>query len=152
MSQVRIGYAAGAFDLFHIGHLNLLRHAKSECDYLIAGVVSDEMLEKNKGITAFIPLAERMEIVSSIRYVDAVHAEVLPDKLDTWRQLNFNVFFKGDDWRGTEKGVRLEREFEAVGVEVVYFPYTASTSSRQLRRVIEDAGSVDESLAGGLSG
>lgn len=152
MSVDRIGYAAGAFDLFHIGHLNLLRHAKSHCDFLIAGVVSDEMLEQHKGITAFIPLSERMEIVSSVRYVDAVHAEVVPNKLDTWRELNFNVFFKGDDWRGTEKGMRLEREFAAVGVEVVYFPYTASTSSRQLRRVIEDSGSIGEHIASGFSG
>jgi glycerol-3-phosphate cytidylyltransferase len=133
---LRIGYAAGAFDLFHIGHLNLLRHAKSECDVLIAGVVSDEMLQLTKGITPVIPLTERMEIVSHISYVDRVHAEVVPDKLDTWKELRFTHFFKGDDWRGTEKGLRLEREFAEVGVEVVYFPYTMSTSSTVLRRAL----------------
>ena len=133
----KVGYAAGAFDLFHIGHLNLLRHAKDHCDYLVAGVVSDEMLRANKGITPVISLAERLEIVSSITYVDHAHAEVLPDKLDTWRELRFDVFFKGDDWRGTAKGERLEREFAAVGVEVVYFPYTVSTSSTQLRRALD---------------
>ena len=132
----RIGYAAGAFDLFHIGHLNILKHAKSQCDYLIAGVVSDEMLELTKGITPVIPLAERLEIVRSIEYVDEAVAETLPDKLDTWRELRFDVFFKGDDWRGTEKGMRLEREFAAVGVEVVYFPYTMTTSSTQLRKAL----------------
>ena len=132
----RVGYAAGAFDLFHIGHLNILKHAKSQCDYLIAGVVSDEMLELTKGITPVIPLAERLEIVQSIDYVDEAVAETVPDKLDTWRELRFDVFFKGDDWRGTEKGLRLEREFAAVGVEVVYFPYTMTTSSTQLRKAL----------------
>jgi glycerol-3-phosphate cytidylyltransferase len=132
----RIGYAAGAFDLFHIGHLNILRHAKSECDYLIAGVVSDEMLELTKGAAPVVPLHERLEIVRSIAYVDEAVAETVPDKLDMWRELRFDVFFKGDDWRGTEKGLRLEREFAAVGVEVVYFPYTMTTSSTQLRRAL----------------
>ena len=133
----KIGYAAGAFDLFHVGHLNILKHAKSQCDYLIAGVVSDEMLQRTKGITPVIPLAERLEIVSHISYVDEARAEVLEDKLDTWRDVRFDVFFKGDDWRGTEKGLRLEREFAAVGVEVVYFPYTMHTSSTQLRRALD---------------
>lgn len=132
----RIGYAAGAFDLFHIGHLNILKHAKSQCDYLIAGVVSDEMLLETKGISPVIPLAERLEIVRNISFVDEARAEVLPDKLDTWREVRFDVFFKGDDWRGTEKGLRLEREFAAVGVEVVYFPYTMNTSSTALRRAL----------------
>ncbi|CAN5310514.1 adenylyltransferase/cytidyltransferase family protein [soil metagenome] len=134
--MTRIGYAAGGFDLFHIGHLNVLKHAKSACDYLIAGVVSDEMLELTKGVSPVIPLAERLEIVRSISFVDDAVAEVLPDKLDTWRELKFDVFFKGDDWRGTEKGLRLEREFGAVGVEVVYFPYTVTTSSTLLRRAL----------------
>jgi glycerol-3-phosphate cytidylyltransferase len=132
----RVGYAAGAFDLFHIGHLNILKHAKSQCDYLIAGVVSDEMLRRNKGIDPVIPLAERLEIVRNIGYVDEAVAETVPDKLDMWRELHFDVFFKGDDWRGTEKGMRLEREFAEVGVEVVYFPYTMTTSSTTLRRAL----------------
>ncbi|MCU1557975.1 MAG: gct [Microbacteriaceae bacterium] len=146
----KIGYAAGAFDLFHVGHLNILKHAKSQCDYLIAGVVSDEMLQSTKGITPVIPLAERLEIVSHISYVDEARAEMLPDKLDTWREIGFNVFFKGDDWRGTEKGIRLEREFAAVGVEVVYFPYTMHTSSTQLRRALDAitaTGSIVEAQA-----
>lgn len=133
---VRVGYAAGAFDLFHIGHLNILKHAKNECDYLIAGVVSDEMLRLTKGVDPVIPLAERIEIVRNIGFVDEAVAETVPDKLEMWQQLQFDVFFKGDDWRGTEKGMRLEREFAAVGVEVVYFPYTMTTSSTQLRRAL----------------
>jgi glycerol-3-phosphate cytidylyltransferase len=133
----RIGYAPGAFDLFHVGHLNLLKHAKSRCDFLIAGVVSDEVLRTQKGVTPVIPLAERLEIVRNIRFVDDAVAAVVPDKLDIWRELRFDVFFKGNDWRGTEKGERLEREFAAVGVEVVYFPYTLSTSSTALRRALD---------------
>jgi glycerol-3-phosphate cytidylyltransferase len=132
-----LGYAAGAFDLFHIGHLNILKHARSQCDHLIAGVVSDEMLELTKGSRPVIPLAERLEIVSAISFVDEARAETVPDKLDTWRDVGFTTFFKGDDWRGTEKGLRLEREFAAVGVEVVYFPYTMHTSSTQLRRALD---------------
>lgn len=133
----RVGYAAGAFDLFHVGHLNILKHARSQCDFLIAGVVSDEMLELTKGRPPIVPLFERLEIVRNIRFVDEAVAEVVPDKLDTWRSLRFDVFFKGDDWRGTEKGERLEREFAAVGVDVVYFPYTVSTSSTELRRALD---------------
>ncbi len=131
--MARIGYAAGAFDLFHIGHLNILKHAKNECDFLIAGVVSDEMLELTKGAPPIVPLAERLEIVRSIKYVDDAVPEVVPDKLETWRDLKFDVFFKGDDWRDTERGLRLEQEFAAVGVEVIYFPYTVHTSSTALR-------------------
>jgi glycerol-3-phosphate cytidylyltransferase len=131
-----IGYAPGAYDLFHIGHLNLLRHAAEQCDHLVAGVVSDEMLVLTKGRAPVIPLAERMEIVRSLRIVDEVHAEVVPDKIDTWREVGFDVIFKGDDWRGTEKGRRLERDFGAVGVEVRYFPYTVHTSSTALRRAL----------------
>jgi glycerol-3-phosphate cytidylyltransferase len=131
-----VGYAPGAYDLFHIGHLNVLRHAADNCDFLIAGVVSDEVLRKTKGRTPVVPLAERMEIVRNLRFVDAVHAEVVPDKIDTWRDVRFDVIFKGDDWRGTAKGDRLERDFSAVGVEVRYFPYTMHTSSTMLRKAL----------------
>ena len=134
--SIRIGYAPGAYDLFHVGHLNLLRHAKSRCDFLIAGVVSDDMLELTKGRRPVIPLEERLAIVSHISYVDRAIAEVVPDKLETWESVRFNVLFKGDDWRGTAKGEKLERDFAAVGVEIVYFPYTLHTSSSMLRRAL----------------
>lgn len=132
----RIGYAAGAFDLFHVGHLNILRHAKQQCDVLVAGVVSDEMLREVKGIDPCVPTLERVEIVRAIRWVDDVHVETVPDKIDTWREVGFTHFFKGDDWRGTDRGLRLEHDFAQVGVEVVYFPYTAHTSSTALRRAL----------------
>jgi glycerol-3-phosphate cytidylyltransferase len=131
-----VGYAPGAYDLFHVGHLNVLRHAAAHCDVLVAGVVADEVLLQTKGRLPVIPLAERMEIVGSLRFVDRVHAEVVPDKLDTWREVRFDVIFKGDDWRGTPKGDRLERDFASVGVEVRYFPYTVHTSSTALRRAL----------------
>jgi len=133
----RIGYAGGAFDLFHIGHLNLLRHARANCDFLIAGVLTDEMLELTKGQSPIVPFAERLEIVRHISYVDDVHAESVPDKLDTWREVGFDRYFKGDDWRSTERGRRLEADFTEVGVEVVYFPYTVHTSSTMLRLALE---------------
>lgn len=141
-----VGYAPGAYDLFHIGHLNLLRRAAEQCDHLIAGVVSDEMLIRAKGRPPVIPLAERMEIVASLRIVDEVHAEVVPDKVDTWRAVGFDVLFKGDDWRGTEKGLALERRFAEVGVEIRYFPYTVHTSSTVLRRALA---AIDEAPRGG---
>lgn len=130
---IRIGYAAGAFDLFHIGHLNILNRAKENCDYLIAGVASDEMCERNKGQLPVIPLEERLEIISSLRCVDRAFPEVLPDKLDTWSELGFNIYFKGDDWKGTPRGLELEDRFARVGVSVHYFPYTVQTSSTLLR-------------------
>ncbi|MER6053000.1 adenylyltransferase/cytidyltransferase family protein [Streptomyces sp. NPDC001793] len=137
----RVGYAPGVYDLFHVGHLNLLRHARSRCDHLVAGVVSDDMARRAKGQAPVIPLIERLEIVRSVRYVDAAFVETVPDKLDTWQQVRFDVIFKGDDWRGTSKGIRLERDFAPLGVEVVYFPYTVHTSSTLLRAALDVLGS-----------
>jgi glycerol-3-phosphate cytidylyltransferase len=137
-AMIRIGYAPGAFDLFHIGHLNLLRQAKERCDFLIAGVVTDEVLIKHKKITPVIPLAERLEIVRGVRFVDMAHAAMTNDKTEIWRELRFNILFKGDDWQGTGKGIRLERDFAALGVEVAYFPYTQATSSSALRRTLQN--------------
>lgn len=132
----RVGYAPGVYDLFHIGHLNILRRASERCDHLIAGVVSDEMTLMAKGKTPVVPLSERLEIVSHIDFVDEAVAETVPDKLDVWADHPFDVIFKGDDWRGTAKGGRLERKFAKVGVEVFYLPYTAHTSSTHLRSVL----------------
>lgn len=132
----RIGYAPGVYDLFHIGHLNILRNARDRCDYLIAGVVSDEMCRRAKGKAPVIPLVERLEIVAGVKYVDCAIVESLPEKLDTWREVGFTVIFKGDDWRGTAKGTKLEHDFADVGVDVVYLPYTMHTSSSLLRRVL----------------
>jgi glycerol-3-phosphate cytidylyltransferase len=146
-----VGYAPGAYDMFHVGHLNILRQAKQHCDHLIAGVVSDEMCRLAKGKSPVVPLAERMEIVSHISFVDEVVAEVVPDKVETWRSVRFDVLFKGDDWRGTPKGLKLERDFADLGVQIVYFPYTMHTSSTLLRKaldgMVEDAPQVASARA-----
>jgi glycerol-3-phosphate cytidylyltransferase len=134
--MIRIGYAPGAYDLFHIGHLNLLRCAKERCDFLIAGVVADNVLIRHKKVTPVIPEADRLEIVRNIRFVDMARLAMTNDKTEIWKELRFNVLFKGDDWSGTEKGRALEHDFAALGVEVVYFPYTQGTSSSALRRTI----------------
>jgi glycerol-3-phosphate cytidylyltransferase len=146
--MIRIGYAPGAFDLFHIGHLNLLRRAKESCDYLIAGVVSDEVLIARKGVTPVIPFGERIEIVRNCRHVDAAYAAMTDDKLEIWRDLRFSVLFKGDDWQGTEKGIQLERQFAEVGVEVAYFSYTHATSSSRLRLTLQNIDELSKYVTG----
>lgn len=135
--MTRIGFAPGVYDLFHIGHLNILRRARRHCDRLIAGVTSDDLAERLKGRRPVIPLSERLEIVASLRCVDVAVVEAEEDKMETWKRLGFHVIFKGDDWRGTPKWLELERRFAPVGVEVVYFPYTVHTSSTLLRASLE---------------
>lgn len=132
-----IGYAPGVYDLFHVGHLNILRRAKSQCDYLVAGVVSDERAISAKGRRPIVPLVERLAIVSSISYVDEAVVEDVPTKLDMWKLVKFDVIFKGDDWRGTSKGRKLEEDLAGVGVEVAYLPYTVHTSSTVLRQALD---------------
>ena len=135
--KLRVGYAPGVYDLFHVGHLNILRRARERCDVLVAGVVSDENAFRVKGRMPVIPLAERLEIVSSIGLVDRAVAEIWPDKLTAWEHVRFDVIFKGDDWRATPKGEQLERDMESVGVQVEYFPYTVRTSSTILRAALD---------------
>lgn len=137
MAGRRIAYAPGVYDLFHIGHLNVLRNAKERCDHLIAGVVTDELALRVKGLEPIVPLDERLAIVGSIRYVDEAVAEDLPHKLEMWERLRFNAIIKGDDWQGTDRGDKLEADFAKVGVEVIYVPYTTQTSSTMLRRVLQ---------------
>lgn len=135
--MTRIGFAPGVYDLFHIGHLNILREARRHCDRLVAGVTSDDLTAQLKGRVPVVPLAERLDIVRSVRYVDEVVVESEVDKLKTWKRIGFHVIFKGDDWRGTPKWEEFERRFAKVGVEVVYFPYTMHTSSTLLRGALE---------------
>lgn len=138
MSKNIIGYTTGVFDLFHIGHLNILTRAKMQCDYLIVGITTDELCEQRKAKKPIIPFVERMEIVKSIRFVDEVVAQVDMEKMLAWRSLKFDKMFVGDDWRGTPEWKIMEEQFNAVGVEVVYFPYTRNTSSTLLRHVLEE--------------
>ena len=132
-----IGYTTGVFDLFHVGHLNILRNARLECDYLIVGVTTDELSEEKKGKRPIIPFAERMEIVENIKFVDNVVPQTSYDKLEAWNNLHFNKMFVGDDWKGSDKWKRLEKDFKKLGVEICYFPYTKHTSSTRIRKIVE---------------
>lgn len=130
-----IGYTTGVFDLFHIGHLNILRRAKEQCDYLIVGVTTDELVSyKHK--KAVIPFEERRAIVEAIRYVDKAVPQESMDKMAAWEKYQFDVMFVGDDWKGTEKWNKIEADMERVGVRVVYFPYTKGTSSTLINEVL----------------
>jgi len=117
-----IGYTTGVYDLFHIGHLNLLKNAKGLCDKLIVGVTVDKLVEyKNK--RSVIPFEERIEIVRSIKFVDAAIPQESLDKYEAWEKLHFDVLFVGDDWYHSDRWQELEDRFKKVGVRVVYFPY-----------------------------
>ena len=131
-----IGYTSGVYDLFHIGHLNLLRKAKGMCDKLVVGVTTDELVSyKNK--KAVIPFHERMEIVRSSRYVDSVVPQENMDKFEMWKKLKFDVMFVGDDWYASDKWEELEKQFKEVGVRIVFFPYTKGTSSTLLNETLK---------------
>ena len=132
-----IGYTTGVFDLFHIGHLNILKKAKSLCDKLIVGVSIDELVAyKHK--KAVIPFQERKEIVESIKYVDVVVPQENMDKFEMWKKLKFDIMIVGDDWYKSEKWRKYEKRFAAVGVKIVYFPYTKGTNSTLLKEVLNN--------------
>jgi len=131
-----VGYTSGVFDLFHIGHLNLLKNAKGLCDKLIIGITTDELLIKHKKHKAIIPFEERLEIVRNIGFVDAVLPQENMDKLSMWEKLKFDVMFVGDDWFNTDKWKKYEGSLEAVGVRVIYFPYTKGISSTIVKNKI----------------
>jgi len=133
----KIGYTTGVFDLFHIGHLNVLKRASLECDYLIVGVTSDELSIAAKHKKPVIPFSERMEIVEAIKFVDEVVPQVNYDKIEAWNNLKFDRMFVGDDWKGTDKWNQIEKEFAEFGVEILYFSYTSHTSSTKLREVLD---------------
>jgi glycerol-3-phosphate cytidylyltransferase len=134
--KTRIGYTAGVFDLFHIGHLNILKKAKEHCDYLIVGVTTDELVSYKKK-EAIIPFSERIKIVESIKYVDQVVQQENMDKIQAWEKYKFDVMFVGSDWKGTEIWTKYEKQFSEVGVEIIYFRYTQETSSTKLRQALE---------------
>lgn len=133
MDKKIIGYTTGVFDLFHIGHLNILKNAKSFCDYLIVGVTTDEEVMRVKNKVPIICFEDRKAIVGSIKYVNRVVEENDTDKIAAWRKYKFDIIFKGSDWKGTEKWIKYEESFKKLGVKIVYFPYTNGTSSTELR-------------------
>lgn len=132
-----IGYTSGVYDLFHIGHLNILKNAKSMCDRLIVGVSTDELVQSYKNKMPVIPHSERMQIVSSIKFVDGVVAQENMDKFDMWKKLKFNIVIVGDDWQKTPKWDNIEAEFQERGVKVVYFPHTKGTSSTKINSILD---------------
>lgn len=131
-----IGYTAGVYDLFHIGHLNLFKNAKGMCDRLIVGVTVDELVAY-KGKKAMIPFEDRIEIVRSCKYVDAAVPQYDMDKLQACKKLGAKFLFVGDDWYGTEKWKEYEKEFKSEGIQIVYFPYTRGVSSTQIQKALE---------------
>jgi|TARA_B110000438_G_scaffold135034_1_gene130599 glycerol-3-phosphate cytidylyltransferase len=133
----KIGYTTGVFDLFHIGHLNILKRARLECDYLIVGITSDELSLSAKNQKPVIPFQERMEIVESIKFVDEVVPQTNYDKMEAWNNLKFDMMFVGDDWKGTDQWNIIEKDFNQYGVEIIYFPYTSHTSSTILRNILD---------------
>lgn len=133
-----IGYTAGVYDLFHAGHLKLFKNAKGMCDKLIVGVTTDELVPY-KGRHSIIPFEDRLEIVRSIRYVDAAVPQGDMDKLTMCKKLGAQILFVGDDWYGTEEWTAYEKEFEAAGIRIVYFPYTKGISSTIIKHTLESA-------------
>jgi len=145
VKKYRLGYTTGVFDMFHIGHLNILRRAKEKCEFLIVGVTTDELVSyKNK--KAVIPYDERVEIVKSIRYVDKVVPQKNMNKMQTWEKYKFDVMFVGSDWKGTKKWNDFEKQFSKVGVDIIYFPYTKYTSSTLLREAIQNINNIGSAI------
>lgn len=128
-----IGYTTGVYDMFHIGHLNILKRAKEQCDYLIVGVSTDELVQHDKNKTPIIPFAERCAIVEAIKYVDKVVPQTDKNKFGAWEKYHFNKMFVGSDWKGTPQWDKFEEEFAPVGVEIVYLDHTDGISSTILR-------------------
>lgn len=128
-----IGYTTGVFDMFHIGHLNIIQRAKAQCDYLIVGVSTDELVQREKNKTPIIPFADRCAIVEAIKYVDKVVPQPDKNKFAAWERYHFNKMFVGSDWKGTEAWNRFESQFAPIGVEIVYLEHTDGISSTILR-------------------
>ncbi len=136
--KYKIGYTTGVYDLFHIGHLNILKKAKEQCDYLIVGVSTDELVESYKHKTPIIPFNERFAIIEALRCVDLVIPQITMDKMIAWNEYHFNAIFHGDDWKGSAMYNDLEKRFADVGVDIVYLPHTEGTSSTELTNKLRD--------------
>lgn len=135
--KYKVGYTSGVFDMFHIGHLNILRRAKEHCDYLIVGVCTDELVKEYKHKTPVIPYEERAAIVEAIKFVDQVVPQTNRDKVLAHKEHKFDVVFLGDDWKGSEYYIETEKKLNDLGVDLVFFPYTKGTSSTKLAEVLE---------------
>lgn len=137
IQKMTIGYTTGVFDMFHIGHLNILRRAKERCDYLIVGVSTDEVVESYKHHKPIIPYEQRAAIVEAIKYVDEVVPQTTMDKTVFLRSRHFDVMFHGDEWKGTELYNKYEKEFAKYGARIEYLSHTEGISSSMLREKIK---------------
>lgn len=130
--KYKVGYTTGVYDMFHIGHLNILKRAKEQCEYLVVGVSTDEVVQNYKHKKPVIPFGERMEIVKAIKYVDKVVPQTSMDKMKAWEKIHFDVLFHGDDWKGSNMYIELEKKLKEQGVHMVFLPHTDGTSSTLL--------------------
>nr|MBP3283647.1 adenylyltransferase/cytidyltransferase family protein [Treponema sp.] len=137
-----IGYTTGVFDMFHIGHLNILRLAKEQCDFLIVGVSTDELVQEYKHKSPIIPFGERIEIVKSIRFVDKVIAQETLDKKLAWEKLHFNVLFHGSDWKESALYKKTEKDLKEVGARIVWIPHTQGISSTMLAEKLQSEDNI----------
>lgn len=132
-----IGYTTGVYDMFHIGHLNILQGARQLCDYLIVGVSTDELVKKEKDKTPVIPFEERVEIIKALRCVDQVVPQINKDKKAAWNSYHFDKMFVGSDWQGTSAWKQYEKQFRPIGVEIIYLPHTDGISSSALTEFVK---------------
>ncbi len=136
--RYHIGYTTGVFDLFHIGHLNILKRAKEKCDILIVGVSTDEVVEAYKHKKPTIPFSERIEIVSAIKYVDLVVPQTNMDKYAAWQKLHFDVIFHGSDWKDSDLYNKYRQDFSGTDVDMVFIPYTSGISSTKINALLDE--------------
>jgi len=136
MKKYKLGYTTGVYDLFHIGHLNILKKAKENCERLMVAISTDELVESYKKKKPIIPFEERIAIVAAIKYVDEVVVQESQDKVKAWHKYKYDVLFMGSDWAGTDMIKKAEEELNPQGVEVILFPYTQTTSSTLIKEVL----------------
>tara|TARA_A100001388_G_C28544677_1_gene391928 strand:+ start:131 stop:559 length:429 start_codon:yes stop_codon:yes gene_type:complete len=134
--KIIIGYTTGVFDLFHVGHVRLLKKAKSLCDRLIVGVSTDKLVKRYKNKYPIISQKERIEVVRSNKYVDYVVSQNSLNKFTSWKKLKYDLIFVGDDWFATTKWRELDIKFKEVGVRIIYLPYTKGTSSTKINNIL----------------
>ncbi|MCD7790736.1 MAG: adenylyltransferase/cytidyltransferase family protein [Bacteroides thetaiotaomicron] len=146
MKKYKIGYTTGVFDMFHVGHLNILRRAKEQCDYLIVGVSTDEVVQTYKHKKPIVCYEDRIAIVEAIKYVDKAVPQVTMDKMEAWKNLQFDALFHGSDWQNSEMYNRIIDDFRGVGVDVVFLPHTEGISSTLLADVLHK---LNETSGGG---
>lgn len=137
MKKYKVGYTSGVYDMFHIGHLNIIKRAKEQCEFLIVGVSTDELVQEYKNKKPIIPFEQRIEIVKSIKYVDMAVPQTSMDKMAIWKEHPFDAMFHGDEWKNSSLYNSYIEEFAEVGVDIVFLPHTEGISSTQLREKIK---------------